>query len=105
MLSDVHGVQARGGCACAGPYAHSLLGIDEQSSSDLFRALQQGRELEKPGWVRLNFSYLHSDAQAQRIIEAVADLVRNAARWLPHYQVDERNARFKAGPIDTVSVF
>jgi selenocysteine lyase/cysteine desulfurase len=105
MLSDVHGVQARGGCACAGPYAHFLLGIDEQSSGELFQALQQGKELEKPGWVRLNFSYLHSDAQAQCIIEAVADLVRNAGRWLPHYQVDERNARFKAGPVGTVSVF
>ena len=28
MLSDRFGIQARGGCACAGPYAHRLLGID-----------------------------------------------------------------------------
>ena len=28
MLSDLHGVQARGGCACAGPYVHRLLGLD-----------------------------------------------------------------------------
>src|SRR5690606_197477 len=25
MLSDHYGIQARGGCACAGPYAHRLL--------------------------------------------------------------------------------
>lgn len=94
LLSDVHGIQARGGCACAGPYAHHLLDIDEQRSELLFDTLQQGKELEKPGWVRLNFSYLHSDEQAQRIIEAVMDLARNAGEWLPKYRVDERNARF-----------
>lgn len=25
MLSDRYGIQVRGGCACAGPYAHRLL--------------------------------------------------------------------------------
>lgn len=28
MLSDLYGIQARGGCACAGPYVHQLLNID-----------------------------------------------------------------------------
>lgn len=28
LLNDLFGVQARGGCACAGPYAQDLLGID-----------------------------------------------------------------------------
>lgn len=99
MLSDVHGVQARGGCACAGPYAHFLLGIDERRSAEVYQALLHGREIEKPGWVRLNFSYLHSDAQAQRIIDAVADLAHNAGRWIPRYEVDEASARFSARPV------
>ncbi|VEL31315.1 unnamed protein product [Protopolystoma xenopodis] len=30
LLNDMFGVQARAGCACAGPYAMDLLGIDEQ---------------------------------------------------------------------------
>ena len=30
ILNDVFGVQARGGCACAGRYAHNLMGIDDQ---------------------------------------------------------------------------
>jgi len=29
LLNDLFGIQARGGCACAGPYAMDLLGIDE----------------------------------------------------------------------------
>jgi len=29
LLNDLYGIQTRGGCACAGPYALDLLGIDE----------------------------------------------------------------------------
>lgn len=32
LLSDLFGVQARGGCSCAGPYGHKLLNIDEACS-------------------------------------------------------------------------
>ena len=28
LLNDLFGIQARGGCSCAGPYGHRLLGID-----------------------------------------------------------------------------
>jgi selenocysteine lyase/cysteine desulfurase len=28
VLNDLFGIQSRGGCACAGPYAQSALGID-----------------------------------------------------------------------------
>ena len=30
LLNDLFGIQARGGCACAGPYAQDLLGIAEE---------------------------------------------------------------------------
>lgn len=32
LLNDLFGIQARGGCACAGPYAHQLLNIDHNHS-------------------------------------------------------------------------
>jgi len=32
LLNDLFGIQARGGCACAGPYGHTLLHVDESSS-------------------------------------------------------------------------
>lgn len=37
LLNDLFGIQARGGCACAGPYGHSLLNVD-QTRSLAFRA-------------------------------------------------------------------
>ena len=53
---------------------------------------------EKPGWVRLNFSVLLDDAKADRIIAAVDDLARNAARWAGLYQVDPATSRFTLRP-------
>ncbi|QEL10201.1 aminotransferase class V-fold PLP-dependent enzyme [Kushneria phosphatilytica] len=96
MLSDVHGIQARGGCACAGPYAHRLMEIDDVASSALMTRLENGDELAKPGWVRLNLSYLHSDDQVERILAGVAELSRHANEWAQHYEVEPSTARFHA---------
>ena len=30
LLNDLFGIQARGGCACAGPYAQHLMGMDQK---------------------------------------------------------------------------
>lgn len=96
MLSDRRGIQARGGCACAGPYAHRLLGLDETKSADLLKRLLQGEELEKPGWVRLNLSYLHSDEEIERILEGVDQTAEEASKLVERYAGDPQTARFIA---------
>ena len=96
MLSDIYGIQARGGCACAGPYAHRLLGIDRNASERLHSDLAAGEELLKPGWVRLNFSYLMDEATVRFIIDSVDQLSRRTEEFVPHYEVDCSTARFKA---------
>ncbi|OSP54196.1 aminotransferase class V-fold PLP-dependent enzyme [Pseudoruegeria sp. SK021] len=95
LLSDVHGVQARGGCACAGSYAHHLLGIDADQSDAILTALDAGVEIDKPGWVRLNLSVLMSDAKVDAIIAAVTDLAETAPRHAERYLADLSNARFR----------
>lgn len=94
MLSDCHGIQARGGCACAGPYAHRLLKIDPAHSANLRNAILAGAEAEKPGWTRLNFSVLHDDAKADKIIAAVDALARMPYPMLDKYTLDPATARF-----------
>ena len=42
VLNDVFGIQARGGCACAGRYAHDLMGIDQELAREYQRALTEG---------------------------------------------------------------
>jgi selenocysteine lyase/cysteine desulfurase len=94
MLSDITGIQARGGCVCAGPYGHRLLGVDREHSERIRRAILAGHEIEKPGWVRLNFSYLMDDETANYIIRSVDDLALNAARYAGKYTADETHASF-----------
>ncbi|MEE4118926.1 MAG: aminotransferase class V-fold PLP-dependent enzyme [Paracoccaceae bacterium] len=94
LLSDLHGVQARGGCACAGPYAHRLLGIDEAASEVLRARLARGEELDKPGWTRLNLSWLHSDGEVTRILAAVRDVAQRIDSLAGLYAADPATARF-----------
>ncbi|WP_159588820.1 aminotransferase class V-fold PLP-dependent enzyme [Chelativorans xinjiangense] len=95
MLSDCYGIQARGGCACAGPYAHRLLGIGPERSAELRAAILNGQELEKPGWTRLNFSALLDDDKADLIIAAVDELASDPYPMADLYHADPKTARFK----------
>ncbi len=96
MLSDIYGIQARGGCACAGPYAHRLLNIGQAESEHLWAELQAGKEMKKPGWVRLNFSYLMAEDTVQYIIDSVNALSFIAEEIAVRYQADHATARFKS---------
>ncbi|TYC51374.1 aminotransferase class V-fold PLP-dependent enzyme [Rhodobacterales bacterium] len=96
MLSDIHGIQARGGCACAGSYAHSLLVIDQAASADIVKALDAGQEIEKPGWVRLNLSPLMRDDKVDFVIKSVDRLARESASYVQDYVADVSNGRFSA---------
>ncbi|WP_102109615.1 aminotransferase class V-fold PLP-dependent enzyme [Oceaniglobus roseus] len=104
LLSDLSGVQARGGCACAGPYGHRLLGLGRAESDATIAALEQGEETAKPGWVRLNLSALMSDEKVDSIIAAVDNLSRIAPDYAAQYRVDTSTARFYANrlPQDTL---
>lgn len=99
MLSDRFGIQARGGCACAGPYVHRLLGIDEQESEAIRQAIQSGKELQKPGFIRLNLSVLLPDEKVQFILDAVAQIAADATEFEADYTVDPARAIFSPRPV------
>lgn len=77
-LSEQFGIQARGGCACAGPYVHRLLQIWDAQSDALRAEILAGDESHKPGFVRLNLSVLMEDDTVDTILGAVATLVSEA---------------------------
>ncbi|WP_235829698.1 aminotransferase class V-fold PLP-dependent enzyme [Frigidibacter oleivorans] len=95
MLSDIHGIQARGGCACAGPYAHRLLALDAEASDEIRARILAGDEAAKPGWTRLNLSVLLTDAKADRLIAAVDALARHPHPPQGRYEMDPATARFR----------
>lgn len=43
LLNDMFGIQTRSGCACAGPYALDLLGIDEPLAQQFDTLLAENR--------------------------------------------------------------
>lgn len=94
LLSDRFGIQARGGCACAGPYVHRLLSIDAEASQRMRLAILSGNEIEKPGFTRLNLSVLLSDEKVSFILQSVAQLARDAPSFEALYTFDPARAIF-----------
>ena len=88
LLNDLFGIQSRGGCSCAGPYGHRLLGIDLETSHEFEREIARGCEGIKPGWVRVNFNYFISEAVFTFILDAVELVAREGWRLLPHYRFE-----------------
>ncbi|MGZ4492926.1 MAG: aminotransferase class V-fold PLP-dependent enzyme [Nocardioidaceae bacterium] len=88
LLNDLFGIQSRGGCSCAGPYGHRLLGIDLERSHEFAREITHGCEGIKPGWVRVNFNYFISEAVFDYVVEAVRLVAHDGWRMLGEYRFD-----------------
>ena len=102
ILNDLFGIQARGGCSCAGPYGHRLLGIDIERSHAFERQIRGGCEGIKPGWVRVNLNYFISAEVLDYIIDAVLLIADLGERLLPQYSFDPATGRWhhRAGRVD-----
>ncbi|KAJ6737344.1 CYSTEINE DESULFURASE [Salix viminalis] len=85
LLNDLFGIQARGGCACAGPYGHSLLHVDEPSSLAFRSAIKKGYVGVKPGWTRVSFPYYMSSEEFEFILAAIEFIAIYGQRFLPLY--------------------
>jgi selenocysteine lyase/cysteine desulfurase len=88
LLNDLFGIQSRGGCSCAGPYGHRLLGIDLDRSHEFEQEIASGCEGIKPGWVRVNFNYFISEAAFQYVVDAVRLVAQYGWRLLGDYRFD-----------------
>ena len=95
LMSDLFGIQSRGGCMCAGPYAERLLGIDEDLALRIGELLFDGQnsnesnaEILKPGFCRLNLPYYAEDSEIDFIIDAVAMVAEHGWKLLPRYKFD-----------------
>ncbi|HEU5484145.1 MAG TPA: aminotransferase, partial [Microlunatus sp.] len=102
LLNDLFGIQSRGGCSCAGPYGHRLLGIDLDRSHEFEREISGGCEGIKPGWVRVNVNYFVSDVVVDYLIKAVVFVAEHGWRLLGDYRFDVATGRWhhRAGPVE-----
>ena len=95
LLNDLFGIQARGGCSCAGPYGHRLLGIDLDVSRRFECAIVGGAEGIKPGWVRVNFNYFISETVFDFILDAVHFVATHGWKLLPHYRFEVATGQWR----------
>jgi selenocysteine lyase/cysteine desulfurase len=102
LLNDLFGIQSRGGCSCAGPYGHRLLGIDIDRSHEFEREIARGCEGIKPGWVRVNFNYFISEAVFQYLLAAVHLVADQGWKLLGDYRFDPARGlwRHRRGPVE-----
>ncbi|KAK3002421.1 hypothetical protein RJ639_022348 [Escallonia herrerae] len=88
LFNDLFGIQARGGCACAGPYGHSLLNVDETRSLAYRSAIKMGYNGVKPGWTRVSFSYYMSNEEFEFILAALEFTAIYGQRFLSLYHMN-----------------
>ena len=88
ILNDLFGIQARGGCFCAGPYLQRLHDLDDALVEAMESEVLLGHEGVKLGWFRVNFNYFVSTAMVDYIVDAVNMVADHGAKLLPLYRFD-----------------
>ena len=102
LLNDLFGIQAHGGCSCAGPHGHRLPNSDTAPSPAPRDQLTDGSEGIKPGWTRVDLNYFISDHVCDYIINAVDLIASYGHRLLADYHVNPGTGRWRhhAGPAE-----
>nr|XP_043639337.1 uncharacterized protein LOC122610410 [Erigeron canadensis] len=95
LLNDLFGIQARGGCACAGPYGHHLLGISEPLSLAIRSSVEKGYIGTKSGWTRVSFPYYMSNEEYKFILSAIEFVATYGQRFLPFYEFNWNTGSWK----------
>ena len=107
LLNDLFGIQARGGCACAGPYAQELLGMSNEIAESYANILKErsggchcsdcprhsdgtsvNADLLKPGFARLCLPWHCPDDVIEYILEAIKFIADHGWKFLVHYVVN-----------------
>jgi selenocysteine lyase/cysteine desulfurase len=95
LLNDRFGVQARGGCSCAGTYGHYLLHVDPNRSHRITEKIDRGDLSEKPGWVRVSLHPTTTEEEVRRLAEAVRSCVQHASAWGEEYRYSSTTNEFR----------
>ena len=85
LLNDRFGIQTRGGCSCAGTYGHYLLNIDRRTSKIVTNEIDNGNQLNKPGWVRISLHPIMMDKEVYYLVYAIREIIKNIDTWQKDY--------------------
>lgn len=97
LLNDLFGIQARGGCQCAGPFSQQLLGLvsghksrmevkDGNLLNDLYEiSLLDKHEVLRPGYTRLSIPYWMENLE-DYVVHAISIICEHGWKFLPYYK-------------------
>jgi selenocysteine lyase/cysteine desulfurase len=100
ILNDRFGIQARGGCSCAGTYGHFLLNVDFNLSKEITDRIEAGDLSMKPGWIRLSLHPTMTNEELYFIIDALKQTVENCKYWSKEYKYDLHTNNFYHKDVD-----
>jgi selenocysteine lyase/cysteine desulfurase len=89
LLNDRFGIQARGGCSCAGTYGHHLLHVDPARSHKIWRAIHSGDLSSKPGWIRISIHPIMTAQEIEFIMNAIESTAFHFREWMTDYVYDK----------------
>ena len=95
LLNDLFGIQARGGCSCAGPYGHELLNLSMQESGAIEGELHRGNMILRPGWIRVNFNYFIDENTFDYLTQAICVIAQHGWRMLSQYQFNQQKGTWE----------
>ena len=112
LLNDLFGIQARGGCACAGPYAQHLMGMSQDLAKQYEQLLLEDERLDRvhlrrghrecsqyeflrPGFSRLNLPWFSTDEEIDFILEALDFVAKHAWKFMPQYIFNNETGEWK----------
>ena len=117
FLNDLFGIQARGGCACAGPLMQSLLGLNrelvrnyeavlaEDERLDRVGLRRQGEhsqwEVVRPGATRLNLPWVSTEEEVEFILSALELVAAEGWKLLPVYRFNNETGEWRVLRSDT----
>jgi len=94
LLNDRYGIQARGGCSCAGTYGHFLLNVDYDQSHSITEHIDHGDLSLKPGWVRLSIHPTMTNKELEIIIIALNEIAKNIDKYKKYYYHNKSTNEF-----------
>jgi selenocysteine lyase/cysteine desulfurase len=94
LLNDRFGIQARGGCACAGTYGHCLFKIPQKESSKITDRIDHGDLSEKPGFTRISLHPTTDNKTAAFIISSIKEITQYGKEWAEDYIYDPQSNEF-----------
>ncbi|KAL4163020.1 hypothetical protein KRP22_015134 [Phytophthora ramorum] len=95
LLNDLFGIQARGGCQCAGPFGAGLLDLSREHITALGYAVAAKDKVLKPGVARTSFPYFADEEEVAYIQEAVNFVADHGLKFLTHYEYVPHNGAWR----------